>query len=177
MHDQCSNVAGVEAVTVPGVGTVCEHEQLQTRYGTPHTVAGESIATDTNKCALKPLRRTDYYPIEFTDDQWAQLETAFPTGVCDWSQPGPEQRGTVPWRTYQQGANGAVVFGGKPLGPAAAGSGDGWTSDSFDSWRQAAAGGLVAGTKSGARARARARAHARAVRAERAKYLRAARRR
>ena len=32
---------GVEAVDVPGLGAVCEHEPLQTRYGTPRTVAGE----------------------------------------------------------------------------------------------------------------------------------------
>ena len=35
IHDQCSNVAGVGGDGIPGVGTVCEHEQLQTRYGTP----------------------------------------------------------------------------------------------------------------------------------------------
>ena len=58
---------------MPGIGKVCENEQVQTRYGTPATVAGESIATDTNKCALKPLRRSDYYPIAFTDAQWARL--------------------------------------------------------------------------------------------------------
>ena len=46
---------------------------MQTRYGTPRTVAGEGIETDINKCTLKPLRRTDYYPIAFTDAQWAKL--------------------------------------------------------------------------------------------------------
>ena len=89
-------------VEVPGIGTVCELEQVQTRYGTPRMVAGETIATDQNKCALQPLRRTDYYPVEFTDAQWAQLQSAFPTGVCDWSQPGvpsrPRSRGR-PTRT------------------------------------------------------------------------------
>jgi hypothetical protein len=94
---------------------VCELEQVQTRYGTPATVAGESIATDTNQCQLKPLRRADYYPIEFTDDQWAQLETAFPTGVCDWSVPGVSQQDTIAWQTYQD-ANGEVIYGGRPLG-------------------------------------------------------------
>ena len=75
---------------------MCEHEQVQTRYGTPATVAGESIATDTNKCALKPLRRTDYYPIGFTDAQWAQLVQVFPTGVCDWAKPGVADAGRDP---------------------------------------------------------------------------------
>jgi uncharacterized tannase-like protein DUF6351 len=115
IQDKCSQIPGVEQVDVPGIGRVCELEQVQTRYGTPATVAGESVATDTNQCRLKPLRRADYYPIEFTDDQWAQLEVAFPTGVCDWSVPGVSQQDTIPWQTYQD-ANGDVIYGGRPLG-------------------------------------------------------------
>ncbi len=69
IQDRCSQIPGLEQVTVPGIGTVCEHEQVQTRYGTPRTVAGEPISTDQNKCQLQPLSRTDYYPIEFTDDR------------------------------------------------------------------------------------------------------------
>jgi hypothetical protein len=115
LQDRCSQVDGVEQVTVPGIGTVCEHEQLQTRYGTPRTVAGEPISTDQNKCQLQPLRRTDYYPIEFTDAEWAQLQTAFPTGVCDWSEPGVSQQAATPWQTYQD-ADGNVIYGGTGLG-------------------------------------------------------------
>jgi hypothetical protein len=110
LRDRCSQVPALEQI-----GAVCEHEQVQTRYGTPATVAGESIATDTNKCALKPLRRADYYPIVFTPDQWARLQRTFPTGVCDWSRPGVEQQGAVPWQTYQD-ADGNVIYGGRPLG-------------------------------------------------------------
>lgn len=112
IQDRCLQIDGIEAVTVPGIGTVCELDLVQTRFGTPRTVAGESIATDTNKCALKPLRRTDYYPVEFTDVQWEQLQTAFPTGVCDWSKPGISQQPTIPWMTY------ADTVGGRPLGEA-----------------------------------------------------------
>ena len=117
IQDRCSQVAGVEAVNVPGVGVVCEHDQVQTRYGTPAMVAGEGIETDTNRCALKPLRRADYYPVEFTDAQWDQLVKAFPDGVCDWSRPGVDMQDTIPWQTYQD-AKGGVVHGGKPLGKA-----------------------------------------------------------
>jgi hypothetical protein len=117
VHDRCSQVEGVEQVAVPGVGPVCELDQVQTRYGTPITVAGESIATDTNRCRLKPLRRTDYYPISFTDEQFAALAKAFPGGVCDWSRPGIDQQGAIPWQTYQD-AKGNVVYGGRALGPA-----------------------------------------------------------
>ncbi len=124
LRDRCSQIPAVEQV-----GAVCEHEQVQTRYGTPATVAGESIATDTNKCALKPLRRADYYPIMFTPDQWARLQRAFPIGVCDWSRPGPEQQGAIPWQTYQE-ADGSVIHGGRALEPAPLGSG--WSSAAFD---------------------------------------------
>jgi hypothetical protein len=113
--DRCSQVAGVEQVVVPGVGKVCELDTVQTKFSTPAMVAGESIATDTNSCRLKPLRQADYYPIAFTADQWQQLEKAFPTGVCDWSKPGIDQQDTIPWQTYQD-ANGDVIYGGKALG-------------------------------------------------------------
>ncbi len=115
IQDRCSQIDGVDAVSVPGIGRVCTLDAVQTRFGTPRTVAGESIATDTQKCTLKPLRRSDYYPTTFGDQQWAALQKAFPTGVCDWSQPGVDQTGAIPWLTYQDAAGG-VIYGGKPLG-------------------------------------------------------------
>jgi hypothetical protein len=136
VRDRCSQVPGLELVTVPGIGTICELKDVQTRYGTPRTVAGEGIETDINKCALKPLRRLDYYPIAFTDAEWQQLQQAFPTGVCDWNDPGVDQVDTIPWQTYQLDAHGnKVKYGGQPLGPAPGGSGGAWTSNSFDGWR------------------------------------------
>ena len=138
VQDRCSQVPGVEAVTVPGIGTVCEQQHVQSRYGTPRTVAGEGIETDVQKCRLKPLRRSDYYPTEFTDAQWQRLEQTFPDGVCDWSEPGVDQVDTVDWQSYQDGAGPAatVVYGGRPLGPAPGASGGGWTSAAFGSWRR-----------------------------------------
>jgi hypothetical protein len=133
VHDQCSDIPGIDQVSVPGVGPVCRQPLVQTRFGTPATVAGESIATDTQRCKLEPLRQADYYPITFTDQDWATLAQAFPTGVCDWSEPGVDQQPTIPWLTYQN-ANGSVVYGGKRLGAAPADSGGGWASSSFDGW-------------------------------------------
>src|SRR3954454_6392075 len=84
-------------------------------YGTPRTVAGDALTTDTNKCQLKPLNRADDYgPIPFTDDQWAALQQLFPGGVCDFSKQGVAQQPTIPWLTYQD-AKGKVVYGGKPM--------------------------------------------------------------
>ena len=91
-------------------------QYVATRYGTPRTVAGAAEPNDIVKCRLKPLRREDY-AVTFTDDQWAQLERAFPTGVCDWSEPGVGQQPAIPWLTYQD-ADGKVVHGGAPMGPA-----------------------------------------------------------
>jgi Tannase-like family of unknown function (DUF6351) len=94
-------------------------------YGTPRMVAGDAITTDANKCQLKPLQRSDYalkvgpvpVPIPFTDTEWAQLQSIFAAGVCDFSKPGVAQQGTIPWQTYQD-AQGNVIYGGTPLGPA-----------------------------------------------------------
>ena len=80
-------------------------------FGSVRTGAGDGIAADIIKCRLKPLVRSDYAPILFTNSQWSQLQTAFPTGVCDWNKPGVGQQGAVAWQTYQGGP------GGKPLGP------------------------------------------------------------
>jgi hypothetical protein len=134
VNDRCSQLEGLEMVSIPGLGPVCELKDVQTRYGTPRTVAGEGVETDNNKCTLKPLRRLDYYPITFTDSQWQRLQSAFPAGVCDWGVTGVSQADTIPWQTYQDAA-GNVVYGGRGLGAAPAGSGTGWTSGAFDSWR------------------------------------------
>jgi hypothetical protein len=135
VHDRCSNVEGVEQVSLPGVGTVCENPTLMTRFETTRMVAGEGVSTDQQKCQLKPLERAAYAPVTFTEEEWATLEQAFPAGVCDFSKPGVSQQSTIPWQTYQDDEHGgAVIYGGKPLGPAPANSGEGWTSSSFAEW-------------------------------------------
>ena len=141
VHDQCSNVQGVSQINLPGVGKVCKNDLVETKFGTPATVAGEGIATDTNRCRLRPIRRADYYPVNFTGPQWKALKKVFPKGVCDFSKSGVEQQATVPWQTYQRNARGSkVIYGGRPLGPAPQGSGTGWTSPAFRSWRSAKVG-------------------------------------
>ncbi len=126
--DQCTDGLGQ---VIPNQ-TLCQ--LINPVFSTPRIVAGESIATDNNKCQLKPLRRTDYLPaVTFSDADWASLQSAFPTGVCDWGKPGVDQRPTLPWRTYQDAA-GKVVYRGASLGAAPAGSGGGWSSSAFSSW-------------------------------------------
>jgi len=57
----------------------------------PREVAGADIAADIIKCQTKPLEQSDY-AVTFTGTQWARLQAAFPSGVCDWSKPGYEQQ-------------------------------------------------------------------------------------
>jgi hypothetical protein len=98
-------------------------------------IAGEEISTDKQKCQLKPLAAGDYYPITFTPEQFAALQKAFPSGVCDFSKPGVSQKGTVPWQSYQSDAAGeSVIYGGKAMGRAPKGSGEGWASSVFGEW-------------------------------------------
>ena len=112
IHDQCTDGLGH---AIPNE-TVCS--LINPIFTTPRVVAGEGIETDVNECSLKPLRRSDYLPVVFTDAQWAQLRAAFGTGVCDWSRPGVDQQATIPWMTYED------TVGGRPLGsPPASSSG------------------------------------------------------
>ncbi len=114
-------------------------EQLLTVYGTPRTVAGDSIATYTNKCQLKPIDETDadytigglgLIPLPILPQQFAELREIFPDGVCDYSQPGVSFQDTIPWMTYADEL-GDVIYGGEPLPPTPANSGSGWMDPSF----------------------------------------------
>jgi Tannase-like family of unknown function (DUF6351) len=106
IHDQCTDGAGQ---VIPNQ-QVCQ--LINPIFTTPRMVAGEGIETDLNKCQLQPLRRSDYLPVQFTDQEWAKLQAAFPGGVCNWSVPGVSQQPTIPWMSY----DGTV--GGRPLGAA-----------------------------------------------------------
>lgn len=102
---------------------------VQTRFGTPRTIAGDHLATMTNKCRLKPLDRSDNYgPFPLSDAQWARLEALYPEGVCDYSQPPADIQPTLTWLGYGDATR--VIYGGEPL-PPPAGGGDGWTAPAF----------------------------------------------
>src|ERR1043166_2157417 len=85
-------------------------------YGTPRTVAGDAITTDTNKCQLKPIDTADYgvLGVAFTGAPLATLAQFFRDGVCDYAHPAAGFGPTVGWLTYQD-AGGAVLTGGQPL--------------------------------------------------------------
>jgi Tannase-like family of unknown function (DUF6351) len=66
-------------------------EALFPTFGDTRTAAGGGLAGDTLKCQLKPLDFGDY-AVTFTPAQQARLQATFPTGVCDWSKPGVDER-------------------------------------------------------------------------------------
>jgi hypothetical protein len=108
LTDRCTDGAGTE---VPA--QTCD--ETVSAYGTPRMAAGMPMTDDILECQLKPLRKGDYAPITFTADQWAALQKAFPQGVCNYNKPGVDQRGAIPWLTYQN-RHGHVIYGGRSLG-------------------------------------------------------------
>lgn len=79
-------------------------------YENTRIAAGGPLSNEILECQLKPLSRGDY-KVSFTEEQWAQLQQAFPTGVCDYSKPGVGEQPSIPWMSFQSGP------GGQPLGP------------------------------------------------------------
>lgn len=129
LTDRCFNIPGLEVVPGPD-GPLCESPLLQTRLGSPRSVAGGDEANDHNQCVLKPLVRDEYAGL-FSDAQWATLTQVFAGGVCDWARPGIGQElRNQTWLTYQQ-AHGDVVYGGANLPARPRASGTGWSSGSF----------------------------------------------
>ncbi len=64
-------------------------------------VAGQKLSQEVLKCRLKPLDWTDYAPARFTAAEKAQLRSAFPRGVCDYSKSGVgQQRPRGVWLDY-----------------------------------------------------------------------------
>ena len=109
-----------------------QHVLVQTRFGTPRTVAGDDIRTLANKCVLKPVDPADYAGAPTVRDAAAfaeQVKAIFPNGVCDYSQPGVGTQPTQTWLQY--GSATQKIVGGKPLPARPAGSQAGWFSPAF----------------------------------------------
>ena len=115
-------------ITDPLVGL--QQTVVQTRFGTPRTVAGDSIETLTNKCQLKPVDPADY-PTALDPQGFAeQVADIFPQGVCDYSKPGEGVAPTETWLQYGDAQQ--VIYGGAPLAADAPSSRQGWASPAFE---------------------------------------------
>jgi hypothetical protein len=106
--DRCTNGAGLALPAAACDATV-------QAYSDPRIEAGMALTDDTIKCELRPLRRSDYGSVQFSDAQWETLRKTFPEGVCDYSRPGVNRVPTQAWQTYQD-RDGNVIYGGRPLG-------------------------------------------------------------
>lgn len=106
LQDDCFTAAGEHIVE----DAVFDMDRLFDNTGSrcnavfpPHAglrlVAGGPLSNDILKCEL---RRIDYrdYRVEFSDDEKARLEAAFPQGVCDWSRPGVHQTENQTWLSF-----------------------------------------------------------------------------
>ncbi|MFH9684831.1 DUF6351 family protein [Streptomyces sp. NPDC017413] len=81
----------IEEPQVEGINNT-ECNTLYPVWTSPRMVAGADVANDIVKCRKRPVIRGDYQ-VQVTDRQFAELQATFPTGVCDWSQPGAGQQG------------------------------------------------------------------------------------
>jgi hypothetical protein len=68
-------------------------------FSFPRKVAGGPLAANKLKCRFKPIDVSDYDVI-FTGAELTRLHSIFPDGVCDWSKPGVNQTGVVPWASF-----------------------------------------------------------------------------
>ena len=68
-------------------------------FANPRFVAQGPLAADIIKCHLKPLDPGDY-TVALSSAQWARLGSIFPSGVCDWSRRGVQQRPVQPWASF-----------------------------------------------------------------------------
>ena len=59
--------------------------KLYPAYPTPRIAAGATLANNVVSCQLRAVNPADY-SVTFTPEQAAQLNAAFPQGVCDWSR-------------------------------------------------------------------------------------------
>ena len=110
LGDRCTDGAGQEAPSA-----TCD-AAVQS-YSDPEIESGMPLTHDVMRCELKPLRRSDYGPVAFSDAQWQQMQRMFPDGVCDFSAPGEGRVPVEEWLTYQR-HDGSVIYGGRPLGAA-----------------------------------------------------------
>jgi hypothetical protein len=68
-------------------------------YAFPRYVAAGPLAASNIKCQLKPVDQNDY-AVSFTSAELTRLHNIFSDGVCDWSKPGVNQTGVVPFGSF-----------------------------------------------------------------------------
>lgn len=72
---------------------------LYPSWTAPRIEAGGPVAADKLKCQLKPVSAADY-GVSFSAGELTRLQAIFPLGVCDWTKPGVNQTGVVPYASF-----------------------------------------------------------------------------
>ncbi|MEX0739447.1 MAG: DUF6351 family protein [Pseudohongiella sp.] len=106
LSDDCFTADG-ERIVEPAVfdtsrlfdNTEGRCNQLYPPHAGLRLVAGGPLTNDVMKCQLKPIDYEDYR-VEFSVEEKARLEAAFPDGVCDWSRPGVGQSSNQTWLSF-----------------------------------------------------------------------------
>ena len=89
---------GLTATGTSGPCATAYPVHADTRLG-----AGQPEDLYTLKCSLRPIDWSRY-PVTFTAAEQADLESAFPNGVCDYGRPGPQQQRPVgTWLNHSYG--------------------------------------------------------------------------
>ncbi|GJM13899.1 MAG: hypothetical protein DHS20C12_23020 [Pseudohongiella sp.] len=103
LSDSCWDTTGeaIELVEEPiQFASQSRCGQLYPSYQSPRHIAGAPLANDIVSCQLKPIDLADYR-VSFTTEEYEQLLSVFPEGVCDWSQgdsSGARHQGT--WKSF-----------------------------------------------------------------------------
>ncbi|WPG41518.1 DUF6351 family protein [Variovorax sp. EBFNA2] len=88
--DACIDKAGVRIDETQSLDPATTCNTIYPRASTLRIAAGEPLVQDGVKCALKPVKPSDY-AVTFSNSELARLNQIFPEGVCDWTQPGVNQ--------------------------------------------------------------------------------------
>ena len=100
LSDGCYSEAG-DWVAEPASRTEGQCTAMYPSHGDPRLAAAQPISEDILKCQLQPLQMNGYEQ-QLTDNQFARLQTVFPDGVCDYSQPGSmQQEGVGDWQAWR----------------------------------------------------------------------------
>ena len=89
--DTCWDLSGNKIVEPATTDPKRQCNLIYPYFSQPQLQAGQALTRDVLKCALKPIDFTDYN-VGFTPAERTQLQSIFPNGVCDYSQPGIGQQ-------------------------------------------------------------------------------------
>ncbi|GAB2656809.1 DUF6351 family protein [Kribbella swartbergensis] len=78
----------IQPITADNAG---ECGRLYPVYSTPRLVAGAPLTDDVVTCHRKAITWSDY-SVSFSPAERRRLSDIFPSGVCDWTKPGPGQQ-------------------------------------------------------------------------------------